>query len=389
MNSRLIFFLSILCSQCLPAFSEMQISEKSQWQGERKITETITVNASASLTVSPGSRIFFGGEGKIICYGDFKAEKVIFEADSVLEGQSRIHIENPNRTVEFRNCTFNNMVTMKRRYQNEFLHVYGGRFTMTGCEFNNCSALDVVRCPDALLENNIFNSPKDKAAVFSYCDRGNILNNVFHGGDGTQTFLTFYYSSNCSAISNRFYGKGYGIYFYGSTNNCRALSNFMFDTTVGFALWGEKVADNLILKNLVFKPGSMGFRIINCGIGNRIMNCVVWKAAYSGVDFTEGKELYISDSVLTGGKFGVTLSPKAGNLILENDLFWENKKDFRDESEKTVKKNLHFEDPLFVAPEEGNFRPQIKSFGYKQASPLINSGTIEGYSIGLYPVIKK
>jgi len=376
-------FLRVLI---FPSKSETaELERKTAWKGTVDISEKITVPAGGILTILPGTKVVFHKGGEIVCRnGTLDAVDAEFESDYRSENHF-FSFESSN--VKFKNCIFRNMYPGRARYSYDknrsFFYALYGTFSMTGCSLEKCSAIELVWIEKSLIENNLFNDVYQRALTFRICRNVVLLRNIFEAGNESSELLFLNCVDDSSVILNRFYGNVRAISLKDKSKGNAVISNSMFNSSIGIHVQGQ-AKNNLFFGNLIFKPSSSGLNFISAGKNNIISNCVVWGAKNNGIYIGKTNDLIVRNSVFANCKYGINISNESEASVIEHNIIWNNNRDEKTIIEKLrLSKNL-IEDPLFVDPENGNFRLQMKSFGYNENSPLLNAGYPDGSSIGLF-----
>jgi len=382
---RKLLFIVLLSAPFIKSGAEIVIDKNTVWEGKIEISDKIELRQKATLKVKPDTEVIFKGGGQLICEGAFSAEKALFKADSVATGFSRMEFAGK---LDLKNSCFKNIVTEDKRYHNAFLSVRGG-VNISSCTFENCSAVELVRTKEASVLDCIFYSPVDNGLVIFHSVSTVIENNVFQGGDKTSVLLKLNSAEGTRIKQNRFSGKGIGTYFYGTSKRNILCINSYFDNTKGIEI-NVTSAENLIFSCLFDGNSQAGIKIMG-GIDNLIRNCVFYNCPASGIlipKFHEPQKIQASvkitnTAIISCGAPIICQETSFSGEITRNSL-WQNKKNIENRGQFKIENNIH-KNPLFVSPENGNFRLRSKNFGYEEDSPLLKAGFPEGTSIGLFP----
>ena len=102
-----IVFALIIGSGCPAPAAELKAP--TEWKGTVAVTNVVTVLSGARLSVAPGAKVVFEGEGRLVCHGNFEARDASFEATSKLDGNPRLLFDSsPASTVRFQGCVLRN-----------------------------------------------------------------------------------------------------------------------------------------------------------------------------------------------------------------------------------------------------------------------------------------
>lgn len=365
--------------------TEIVIDKNTVWKGTVEINDKVSVRQRVSLKVLPGAEIVFSDKGQLICEGNFSAEKAVFLANSPASGFSRMEFSGG---LALKECTFKDIVTEKKRYHNAFLYATG-EVNILSCIFQGCSAVECVRTKEAVIDNCSFIEPVDNGLAFFHSTLAGITGNTFRGGERTSVFLKLNCSEQCRVKQNRFSGKGVGTELYGKSIKNIICINSYFDNTNGITIHNGS-SENLIFSCLFDGSSYCGMRVLG-GEKNLVRNCLFWNCAKYGILLSKFKEseipsssIKITNSAIASCGTGILCGEDFYSGEITYDSFWKNTKDTDGKTAKfKIEKNTMC-DPLFVAPQDGNFRLQMKTFGYQADSPLLDAGYPEGSSIGLF-----
>jgi hypothetical protein len=285
------------------------------------------------------------------------------------------------------------MVSTERRYHNAFLRIYQSVVVMESNKFSNCSAVEFVRCVAPKIKENRFYDSVDTGLAIFHTRKAFIKGNIFKNSRKFITMLKLNKADLCRIISNRFLGDGVGVMFYGKSCENQVLANSFFDNRYAVDFRSQNSNDNLIL-SCSFMDSISSSILFRGGKNNSVRNCVIWNPKSTGVliaNFRKatGRKYKINlsfiNNVFCGGKVGVFNRMDDAKVKVECNVFWDNKINFKGLPEDDLQKENIFTDPLFVNPDEGNFRLKQKAFGYENDSPLRGAGFSERTNIGLFP----
>ncbi len=364
-----------------------EITSNTVWQGRITIREKITFSPRASLTIMPDAVIFFEAQGELVCAGKFHARGAAFTAAQPLTGKARLTLAAGGRLQD---CAFSNLVTESKRYHNAFLSILGGPAAIESCRFDNCSAAEIVRGQEPAVSNCVFDGPDGVGLALFHCTAAKITGNVFQGGHRTAAMLKLNNTEDSRVAQNRFYGRGTAIELYGASRNNLLVADDCFDNTYGITLHAG-AQNNTVLACLIDGARSIGLRVLG-GADNLVRNCVVWRAG-TGVHLgareaaPAAATISILNSVFAGCGAAVFSGAASYSGVIAHNAFWENKSDLElGQGAFRTADNL-FADPLFVDPENGNFRLQLREFNHPADSPLRSGGAPAGCAIGLFPAV--
>lgn len=365
------------------------IDRPTTWSGDVVIDEVIETTAAAPLTITPGTVIEFSGGGRLCCDADITANGVVFRSNDILDGEPRI--SQRRGACEFRACEFRGLRSSNVKHVDASIRMLSRSFVLRDCVLENCSALEVILAKEARIENNSTRIPVGHGIVATRCDRAWISGNTFTGGQATTTSLVLCGSKNCEIVSNRFFGPGVAVALKTKSIDNRIVANAAFNNSHAFIVTSGS-ARNLFLSDLAMNAKLCGFLGKDCGPGDVIRNCVVWRSGLSGINFRFDDSndnavppLVIRNCVFADCPAGVSLRGDVEGSLLGNNVFWRVKTQFRGPTEGIERIDNRVVAPLFVDPEAGNFRPRSTFFGHAQDSPLLETGYPKGVNVGLYP----
>lgn len=388
-----ICLYGMVLMQAIPGFAIEKITVPTTWENKVRVDKVIHISPPGKLKIKSGTTVTFKGDGRIECYNStFSAVNVSFIAEQPIKKHQRIYIRNNTRDVTmFKNCLFKNIVSTDNPPNNAAVRTFFTSLKMIDCTLIQCSAFDVNHDIDSVYKGNLILQPVGTGFALCGGKYGQIINNYFESGPETDRLLFLRSSSQyCSVGSNRFLGakEKTALFIHGDAVGNQICNNSFFDNPTGIYLGGKKIREQLISGNL-FSNNGIGINIFSCGKNNKIQNCIMWKSTIYGMTInSDAQTVTVNNCVFLNDNQGIKISNKSPLPVLKNNCFWKNRNNFSPklDSQDVTKENL-FVDPGFVAPEEGNFRLKIPSFGYKETSPLINTGTPKGLSIGLFPSI--
>jgi len=382
----------LLCALVLPALTDArEITKPTVWEGRVIVNEPVFVKAGGALAVNPGADVHFAGAGRVECNdaGAFRAESAVFRADAPLAGHSRLRFSNCKSAV-FEDCTFRGLVCPESgKHVDSAIRAVFTRFALRRCRVEDCSSLAVLHTTAPEFLENRFARSLEQALIVWFCDRAQVLRNSFHGGPRTSFLLYLKAARNTTVASNRFFGAGreWGAVLRYNAHGNTLAANAFFDCRTGILIHGGDNWGNTLVGNLIFEPQYFGIRLREAGADITIANCVVWGAKNMGL-YVEGMTApaTVRNSVFGAGRRGIRLSGSTALPVLQNNCFWNNR-EAPNAATRAAMDAGHsvLADPLFVAPEDANFRLQVTAFGYTADSPLLNAGMPDGVSIGLYP----
>lgn len=367
-----------------------EITSNTVWQGNIVVREKIVFSPRAALTIKPQASVFFEAQGELVCEGPFRAQAASFAAAQPLSGKSRLTLAGGGR---FQDCAFSNLVTESKRFHNAFLSIRGGPVAIKNCRFEGCSAAEIVHGMEPSVDGCIFDNAAGTALALFHCTAARITGNVFQGGGRTAIMLKLNHSSGSRVTQNRFCGSGTAIELYRASVNNLLVANDCFDNTHGITLH-PGADNNVVLACLIDGARAIGVRILG-GTENLARNCVIWRAG-TGVHLgareaaQAAADISIINSIFArcGAAIFNGLSSNASGEIAHN-AFWENQADLELGAGSFRTAGNLFANPLFVAPENGNFRLQLRAFDHPVDSPLGAAGIPAGCSIGLFPAVLK
>ncbi len=363
-----------------------EITSNTAWQGRIVIREKIVFSPRAALTIKPQASVFFEAQGELVCEGPFLAQAASFAAAQPLSGKSRLTLAGGGR---FQDCVFSNLVTESKRFHNAFLSIRGGPVAIKNCRFEGCSAAEIVHGQESAVEGCLFDRPDGVGLALFHCTAAKITGNVCLGGGRTACWFKLNHSCSSRVARNRFCGRGTAIELYRASVNNLLVANDCFDNTYGITL--HPGADkNVILACLIDGARAISVRVLG-GADNLVRNCVIWHAG-TGIHLgareaaPAAADISIINSVFArcGAAIFNGMSSNAAGEIAHN-AFWENQADLELGAGRFRPAGNLFTNPLFVDPENGNFRLQLREFNYPADSPLRSVGSPAGCSIGLFP----
>ncbi|MCF6175460.1 MAG: right-handed parallel beta-helix repeat-containing protein [Victivallaceae bacterium] len=365
----------------------LEISKPTVWQGTMEVVDKVRIQTGASLTIKPGTKVVFKGEGSIFIQGKLQAEGVTFVAQGILDKFPRI--KSFMATIVLEKCSFKNIVSTHVKYQNPGIQFTYGKVVIRDCVFEHGSAIDLVLIVDAVFEKNrILDPVSGYGVVLRQCREAIVSGNTFHSqGQQRRTKLLWIAGKRAmknQITANRFFGGAMttSIEFTQLARNNIIKRNLIADGAKGIVI-GSASTGNSIIQNAIMDCYS-GIVFKHSGANNVIQNCVIWNAKAASVSVTSPFEVTIMNTVLSGGKYGLFLGKDSGSVVLKHNLFWNTKKDFAKEDMRIKHSaNIHAA-PLFVDADNGNFKPQAKQSGYGVDSPLLGVGS-KNNNIGLYP----
>lgn len=365
------------------------ISKKTAWHGNIEIKAPMRFTYTAPLIIKPGTKVSFSENGQLICEGAVDADGAEFSADKEMVGEFRINFM--GKYANLKNCSFTNMVSVKKRYHNAFMRIYKSPSTFSGNTFKNCSAIEFTRCKNPVVKNNTFEKPHDTGLAIFHSEKALIKQNIFSGGSKTSCLIKLNTAKNCRVVANRFFDKGRGILFYGKSEENQIKANSFFRNSVGIDFRSGGRGKNLILGCIFFRA-KWNAILFRGGTDEIIRNCVLWNSGSAGINVITTNEsskdqhtLSIVNNAICSANIGIHVKNDKVKLECSHNVLWENKTDFTGIDEENFKDTNIFTDPMFVNPDEGNFRLQAKTFGYESDSPLIKAGTPEDTNIGVFP----
>jgi Right handed beta helix region len=385
---RLFMSVWVICLLSSSAVSHaLEISKPTVWQGTVEVVDKVRIKTGASLTIKPGTKVVFKGEGSIFIQGKLQAEGATFAADGVLDKLPRI--KSLKATIVLEKCSFKNIVSTHVKYQNPGIQLTYGKVVIRDCVFEHGSAVDLVLIVGAVFEKNrILDPVSGYGLVLRQCRETIVSGNTFHSkGQQRRTKLLWVAGKRAmknQITANRFSGGAMttAIEFTQLAKDNIIKRNMIADGAKGIVVESAS-AGNSIIQNAIMDCYS-GIVFKNSGANNVIQNCVIWNAKAVSVSVISPFEVTIMNTVLSGGKYGLSLGKDSGSVVLKNNLFWNIKKDFA-KADTRIKRsaNIHAA-PLFVDADNGNFKPQAKQSGYEADSPLLGAGS-KNNNIGLYP----
>ncbi len=381
-----IFPVLILLMLTAVLSASQVVTTKIVWKGKVTVNEPVTVKPPGSIEIHPGTEVNFTGNGRIyyISYG-FKAGNAIFRADKPLEKYPRIFIRSGlNDSVSFKNCRFINLICRKTPAA---VRTIFPKIEMLNCRFENCSTVNFNHDMHSDIGKNVFINSEGSGLMMAGSKYSRIHDNNFIAGKKSLVLLNMRSSSEfCEIIGNRFSdAPRMALFIHGKVNGNRIKDNSFFSCAIGIYLGGQDLRNISIHGNMI-SNNKTGIYFLNGGNNNQISNCVIWKCTTGLYAAAKKGTLNVQNSVFD--KCGAAVSVRGKAIIpkLQHNCFWQNKKNFSEtiDAAKIPQNNL-FTDPLFVNPDQDNFRLKEKSFGYLVDSPLLKSGTPKGINIGLFP----
>lgn len=374
---------TIIASNLVALFFSVALNattEKIVWTGKIEINEPTSIKSAIS---AENAEIIFKKSGFLICKEAFEAKNSVFRAEEAIEGKNRIVCGD----VSLQNCEFKNMITTNLRFHNAFFRSFRGKAKIIGCVFENCSAVELTLTRNATISDCRFISPVGVGLALFHSSKTQVIRNTFKASGKTTCLLKLNQSDHCQIAQNRFFDSTTGIVLYNRSSDNQLAANSFFNLSQG-VLFDDSTQNNSIICCLFDHCGQAGVKIKG-GFGVMIKNCVFYNCqntAIISLSVSESSRLFsLINSVIIGSKTGVFIKGAHSTIPLSHNLFWKNSKDVFDPSHNVKNQNAIYADPLFVAPEHGNFRPMSTSFGHEMNSPLLQAGTPREVSIGLYP----
>lgn len=369
--------------------TETTISQKTIWDSNIEIKNQIRFTRSASLRITPNAKIIFSEKGQLLCECSVEADGAEFSANGELVGKHRIYFT--GQSVSLKNCTFNNMISVKKKYHNAFMAIFRPSSVLSGNHFRNCSAIELIHCKNPVIKDNTFEKTYNTGLVIFHTRKALIKQNKFLGDEKTSVMLKLNNAENSRIISNRFFDNGRGIMFYGKSEENQVIANSFFRNTIGIDFSSSGRGKNMVL-GCTFSNTKANAMLFRGGTDEFVRNCVFYKTGSCAVNIIKPinniviqQHISFTNNVIMAGKIGFNFKIKSINHKVTHNVFWQNDNNFSGIDEKTlIGKNI-FADPMFVNPDDENFRLKSKEFGYESDSPLINSGIPEGTNIGLFP----
>ena len=239
------------------------------------------------LSVRPGAKIVFRGEGRIILENaSFKAEGALFEADSVLTNAFRVEVSGGR--LDMSRCRVSGVKTHEPRKGRCFIvgafwSQYGNDSRLVGNDFSDSSAVTYANASDVIVRDNLFLRADGTGVGILHVVRPVVERNEFmlSSVDG----LNLNVVEDASVMENRFtdcvvainvraakssrfsgnsvFGGGHGFSFRVDGGRNVVVGN-LFEKLKGFAVlgWMAFGGRTAFLNNLVVGSGG-GFSFVD------------------------------------------------------------------------------------------------------------------------------
>ncbi|MCD4818344.1 MAG: hypothetical protein K8S23_06600 [Candidatus Cloacimonetes bacterium] len=292
------------------------ISTDTIWDDELVIvTGDITVNQGVSLTVNPGTTVFFTGEysltinGKMLAIGT-EAEMISFTSSEGVHWKSVLFIPDDNLCVfELEYCIFENAYLDNNEPGREgggavYIEAIDDyEISIKNCLFQNNRAEKggaiYVRAFDSGFVNNTFsnNNAEYGGAIYfgDYSDYNHVMHCVFKDNSAVQSGGAIYVEFEQAIVSCLFFdnesisGPGGAIFYdggFGSLINCTITENSApAGAGVAFNNGSPQIANCIVYGNVANDNSQIN--IIGTNWQPSFLNCLIegGKAAFSGDSF--------------------------------------------------------------------------------------------------------
>ena len=182
------------------------------WKGEKVIDGLHVVNRR-NVSVMPGSRIVFKGEGRLsVENGRFRAEGASFVGEGVLTNAWRISVS--GERVEFVNCHFEGLQTHDpggKRWFHGGMRLTAPCARVAGCRFDRTQSPTFVNCRKAEVADNVF-SCTDTGVYLLDSPESCVVRNVFVSDSGGKWGIELAGSAHSEVVHNRFERLQVGVY---------------------------------------------------------------------------------------------------------------------------------------------------------------------------------
>ena len=182
------------------------------WRGEKVIDAPLVINRR-NISIAPGSRIVFKGEGSLrVENGLFRAVDAEFVGEGVLTNAWRISVSGDK--AEFVNCRFEGLATHDpggKRWFHGGMRLTAPCARVAGCRFERMQSPTFVRCPKARVEDNFF-SCADVGVYILDSPESCVERNVFVPDSGGRWGAELAGSPHSEVVHNRFEGVQGGVY---------------------------------------------------------------------------------------------------------------------------------------------------------------------------------
>ena len=255
-------------------------ADETAWTGEHVVDKPLRF-VRAGLSVRPGTKVAFRGEGRIIIENaSFRAEGAFFEADSVLTNAFRIEVVGGR--LDMSRCRVSGVKTHEPRKGRSFIlgafwSQYGNGSHLVGNDFRDSSAVTYANASDVVVQGNLFLRAHGTGASLFHVVRPVVERNEFM--TATVDGLNLNVVEDANVMENRFtdcavainaraaktccfsgnsvFGGGHGFSFRvdGGRN---VVTGNLFERLKGFAVlgWMSFGGRTAFLNNLVV--GSAG-----------------------------------------------------------------------------------------------------------------------------------
>lgn len=421
MRFSLIFF-NLFFSLSIIAFSQetILIESDTTWGGTEDtifISDSISVEADAKLTIEEGSVLLFGSKGtlaiagKIIAIGSLENPIVFSAIDTTKRWKCIEFVENQKDTSHFDYCI------IQYTYYTAIRAFFYNYINFSNCTFDNNMEGPYLVSTNLTLDNcKILNNGADlglfstgglEAAGCSVTITNNIFesNRASHGGAmeiyGCDGLIQF------NHIKNNISPYGSGLYLMNS-KNC-LIRNNIFHNNTGATRGGGiniKGSPGLIIENNIITNNS-GWKGSGVYIENdtvTLLNNLI--ANNSGGDDYGGGLCILDKSLvrcinntIVNNEGAIIFAHNTSKIIITNTILW-SIKGIKIEAENCIFQNSFIGsqadfkvadtlNPLFVNPTKGignSFDASKADWNLQNESPCVNKGTPDTTGLALPPI---
>ena len=353
-------------------------ADETVWIGEHIVDQPLRF-ARKGLSVRPGAKVVFRGEGRItIENASFVADGAAFESDGILTNAFRISVSGGR--LDMTRCRVLGVRSHepskgKGHYIfGAFWSQYGHGSRLDGNEFRDSSSVTYANASGVEVRDNLF-LRSDKIGVYLF----HVVNPVVVRNEFMKSVdeaLCLNVVEGADVRGNRFTDCAAGIGTK-SSRRCRFSGNSFFGGVTGMSFrWAGD--ENLCSANLFEDVKCAAFSALQpLGAANVFANNLVSRCGYG---WSLGKQnsqrrIVICDNAIFCVGTGISLAE--GEVDAPNNAFWKVRTPVSTKSEAKVSTpKMVAADPLFMDAVRGDYR-------LKPASPLLQAG-VNGGNIGLY-----
>ena len=353
-------------------------ADETVWIGEHIVDQPLRF-ARKGLSVRPGAKVVFRGEGRItIENASFVADGAAFESDGILTNAFRISVSGGK--MDMTRCR----VSCVRSHEpskgkahyifGAFWSQYGGGSRLVGNEFRGSSAVTYANATGVEVRDNLFLRSDRAGVCLFHVVNPVVVRNEFMKSVGDALYLNA--AEGADVRENRFTDCAVGMVNM-SCCRCRFSGNSFFGGATGIAFrWAG--GENLYSANLFEDVKGSAFTAIEAmGADNVFANNLVSRCGYG---WSLGKQkskrrIVLRDNAVSETGTGISIAE--GEVDAPNNAFWKVRTPVVAKGEAKVSTpKMVTSDPLFKDPSRGDYR-------LNPDSPLLNAG-VNGGNIGLY-----